>query len=168
MLAFALRVAKAVGCRLYVCTNAAGGSLKGMTQNCVTILTDMINFTRNSYLCDVAFDARLGPTHPDMSNVFKASTAFHSLIVELARKHEVAIFDGVYGGTPGPVFETPAEVAGFTAMGAGVFGMSTVAEAAAAASVGLPVVGLSLVSNLAAGCDVVGMALSFLVPIRQH
>jgi purine-nucleoside phosphorylase len=67
----------------------------------------------------------------------------HSLQPDLAT--------GVYVGTHGPEFESPAEIRAYGILGADLVGMSTVLEAIAARERGMEVLGLSLVTNLAAG-----------------
>jgi xanthosine phosphorylase len=78
---------------------------------------------------------------PDLGRVVAASAA--ALGISLA--------EGVYLATPGPSFETPAEIRAFRTLGAALVGMSTVPEAILARHAGLTVLGLSIVTNRAAG-----------------
>ena len=53
--------------------------------------------------------------------------------------------------SPGPHYETPAEIGMVRAIGGNLVGMSTTLEAIAAREAGMEVLGISLVTNLAAG-----------------
>ena len=58
---------------------------------------------------------------------------------------------GVYLAGSGPLYETPAEIRAWRALGADAVGMSTVPEAQLANAAGMRVLGLSCITNLAAG-----------------
>jgi purine-nucleoside phosphorylase len=79
------------------------------------------------------------------------SPRLRALAREAAREEGFELAEGVYLATPGPSFETPAEIRAFRALGATLVGMSTVPETIAARHMGLEVLGLSCVTNFAAG-----------------
>jgi purine-nucleoside phosphorylase len=70
---------------------------------------------------------------------------------ETARRLKVPLKEGVYLGTHGPSYETPAEIRAFARLGADAVGMSTVPEAIALRHAGVRVAGISTITNMAAG-----------------
>ena len=69
----------------------------------------------------------------------------------IAAEKGIKVQHGVYIGTQGPTFETPAEYKMFHILGADAVGMSTVPEAIAAAHCGYEILGVTLCANMAAG-----------------
>jgi len=65
---------------------------------------------------------------------------------------------GVYFGSTGPTYETPAEVRFYRTVGADLLGMSTVPEVIVARHCGLRVFGMSVVTNCANFDNVQGKA----------
>ena len=76
------------------------------------------------------------------------SPRLRSLAVAAAEEARVRLREGVYAGSLGPSYETPAEIALARRLGAHGVGMSTVSEVQAAREAGLEVLGLSLVTNV--------------------
>jgi purine-nucleoside phosphorylase len=66
----------------------------------------------------------------------------------VAADEKLRLREGVYMGSLGPTYETPAEIAMARRMGASAVGMSTVSEVQAARSMGLEVLGVSLITNV--------------------
>lgn len=94
-------------------------------------------------------DETLGPRFPDLTRVY--DPALTRLLMECGQAAGVHIRPGVYVQTPGPAYETPAEVRMYQALGGDCVGMSTACEAVAARHMGLRVAALSCVTNRAAG-----------------
>lgn len=90
-----------------------------------------------------------GVRFPDMTE------AYNRGLVEIARKAakeaDIDIQEGVYAFAQGPMFETPAEIRAFEALGADAVGMSTVPEVIVARHAGIKVMGISCITNMAAG-----------------
>jgi len=63
----------------------------------------------------------------------------------------IVLEEGVYAATPGPSYETPAEIRYMRAIGADLVGMSTAPETIAANHLGMKVLAISCVTNAAAG-----------------
>lgn len=152
--AFPMRVLGALGVRAVVLTNAAGGIAPDLCVGQLVLLADHINM--------MGWNPLTGPNEPrfaarpgaglrffDMSEAY--SKALRDLARETAREEGWALDEGVYLATPGPSFETPAEIRAFRALGATLVGMSTVPETIVARHMGIEVLGISCVTNLAAG-----------------
>ncbi len=151
---FPVRVQGLLGVRAVVLTNAAGGIAEGLRVGQLALLTDHINLMGSNPLTGLnepRFATRPGAglRFFDMTETY--SKRLRTLAQAAAREEGFALEEGVYLATPGPSFETPAEIRAFRALGASLVGMSTVPEAIAARHMGLEVLGISCVTNLAAG-----------------
>jgi len=138
----------AMGARVVVLTNAAGGLDTSFGPGTLMVMRDHINLTgRNPLIGHNADD--LGPRFPDMTEAWspRLRVALHAA----AAAEGVEMREGVYVGLAGPSYETPAEVRMLAALGGDAVGMSTVLECIAARWVGLEVCGVSLVTNAGAG-----------------
>lgn len=151
---FPMRVLGALEIRAVVLTNAAGGIAEGYRAGQLVLLADHINL--------MGWNPLNGPNEPrfgfmtgaglrffDMTEAY--SKALRMLAFEAATQEGFALDEGVYLATPGPSFETPAEIRAFRTLGATLVGMSTVPETLVARHMGIEVLGISCVTNLAAG-----------------
>lgn len=151
---FPMRVLGALGIRAVVLTNAAGAIQASLHVGQLVVLTDHINL--------MGWNPLNGPNDPrfgfrpgaglrffDMTEAY--SKTLRGLAKEAAIDEGFALEEGIYLATPGPNFETPAEIRAFRALGAALVGMSTVPETIVARHMGLEVLGISCVTNLAAG-----------------
>ena len=66
----------------------------------------------------------------------------------IAREQDIRLMHGVYVGTPGPTFETPAEYEYFRIIGGDAVGMSTVPEVIVARHMSMEVFGISVITDL--------------------
>jgi purine-nucleoside phosphorylase len=139
---------KALGTRIVVLTNAAGGLDPSFGPGTLMVMRDHINLTGRSPLIGPNAD-EFGPRFPDLVDAWspRLRTALHAA----AAAEDVRLEEGIYVGLTGPTYETPAEVRMLAAFGAHAVGMSTVLECIAARWVGLEVCGVSLVTNAGAG-----------------
>ncbi len=138
----------ALGARIVVLTNAAGGLDPSFGPGTPMIMRDHINLTGRSPLLGPNADG-LGPRFPDMTDAW--SPWLRARLHAAATAEGVDVREGVYIGLTGPTYETPAEVRMLAALGGDAVGMSTVLECIAARWVGLEVCGVSLVTNAGAG-----------------
>jgi purine-nucleoside phosphorylase len=144
-----VRVAKAMGAKAMVITNAAGGINRDFNIADVMLINDHINFigmAGNNPLIGPNLDEQ-GPRFPEMTTAYDASLREAALAV--AKEAGVDLKQGVYAGLAGPFFETPAELRFLRAIGADAVGMSTVNEVVVARHAGIRVLGLSGITNVA-------------------
>lgn len=135
-------VAAAVGARVLVLTNAAGGLREEMSVGDLVLISDHLNLTGKSPLT--------GPTFVDLVDAYSPRLQ-RTAADAMAAATGIRPSSGVYAAMPGPQYETPAEIRMLRTLGADLVGMSTVPEAITARGLGLEVVAASLVTNLAAG-----------------
>jgi xanthosine phosphorylase len=143
-----VRTLAALGCRTLVLTNAAGSLRPELPAGALCLISDHINMLGQNPLTG-ANDEAIGPRFVDLSEVYDGE--LRAAVRRTAAHLGVSLGEGVYLATPGPSFETPAEIRAFRTLGADLVGMSTVPEAISARHAGLRVLGLSIVTNLAAG-----------------
>ena len=145
---FGVRVLGALGVRVLVLTNAAGGINTSFGEGALMVIDDHINLTGRNPLVGPN-DDRWGPRFPDMSEVY--SRRLRAVADRSAAEIGHPVAHGIYVGLLGPSFETPAEIRYLRTIGADAVGMSTVLEAIAARHMGIEVLGISCITNMAAG-----------------
>ena len=141
---FPVRVMRELGIRTLFVSNAAGGMNPDFEIGDLMIITDHINLFPEHPLRGRNID--YGPRFPDMSEAYD-----HELIRQadtIAAEKGIHVQHGVYLGTQGPTFETPAEYKMFHIMGADAVGMSTVPEVIVANHCGIRVFGVSVITDL--------------------
>jgi purine-nucleoside phosphorylase len=151
---FPMRVLCTLGVRAVVLTNAAGGIESGYHAGQLVLIADHINYMGWNPLNgpnEARFAIRPGSglRFFDMTEAY--SKKLRSLAKNAALEEGVSLEEGVYLATPGPSFETPAEIRAFRSLGATLVGMSTVPETIVARHMGIEVLGISCVTNMAAG-----------------
>jgi purine-nucleoside phosphorylase len=151
---FPMRVLGMLGVRTVILTNAAGGIKDGYSVGQLVLLGDHINQMGWNPLTgpnEERFAARKGAglRFIDMTEAY--SKQLRALAKQAAAEEGFELDEGVYLATPGPSFETPAEIRAFRTLGATLVGMSTVPETIVARHMGIDVLGISCVTNLAAG-----------------
>lgn len=142
---FPVRVFKALGVDTLFVSNAAGGMNKEFRVGDVMVITDHINLFPENPLRGRNYN-ELGPRFPAMTEAYS-----HALVAEadkIAAEKGIRLMHGVYVGTPGPTFETPAEYEYFRIIGGDAVGMSTVPEVIVAAHASMRVFGVSVITDL--------------------
>ena len=145
---FPARVLVALGAKVLIVTNAAGGLNASWAPGTLMLIRDHIDMLRDHALRGPN-DERLGPRFPDMTHAYAGE--LRALAKDAARGAGIALQEGVYVAMPGPTYETPAEVKMLQQLGADAVGMSTVPEVVVARHMGARVIGISCITNHAAG-----------------
>lgn len=142
---FPVRVMKALGIENLLVSNASGGMNPEFEIGDLMIITDHINVFPEHPLRGKNFN-ELGTRFPDMSQAY--SKEFIAKAKEIAKRNNIKVVEGVYVGTSGPTFETPAEYKYFRIIGGDTVGMSTVPEVIVANHAGMKVFGMSIITDL--------------------
>ncbi len=142
---FPVRVMKALGIENLLVSNASGGVNPEFEIGDLMIITDHINLFPEHPLRGKNFN-ELGTRFPDMSEAYSKD------LIEKAKKiaadNGIKTVEGVYVGTTGPTFETPAEYRYFRTIGGDTVGMSTVPEVIVANHAGMRCFGISIITDL--------------------
>jgi len=146
--AFPVYLAATLGARALLLTNAAGAIDPRMRPGDFMIVRDHINLLGANPLIG-PHDPFWGERFPDQSRIYPEP--LQAILHAAARRQGIEPQGGVYLAAAGPVYETPAEIRAYRAMGADAVGMSTVPEAILANAAGLPTAALSCITNFAAG-----------------
>jgi purine-nucleoside phosphorylase len=142
---FPVRVMKALGIETLLVSNASGGMHPDFEIGDLMIITDHINLFPEHPLRGKNIP-ELGTRFPDMSEAY--SKELIQKAKDIAAKNNIKVVEGVYVGTTGPTFETPAEYRYFRAIGGDAVGMSTVPEVIVANHAGIKCFGISIVTDL--------------------
>ena len=141
---FPIRVMKELGIRTLFVSNAAGGMNPNFEIGDLMIITDHINFFPEHPL--QGKNIPYGPRFPDMSEAYNKNLIQKA--DKIAEEKGIKVQHGIYLGTQGPTFETPAEYKMFHILGADAVGMSTVPEVIVANHCGIKVFGVSVITDL--------------------
>lgn len=145
---YPLRVAFALGARQFLVTNAAGGANPEFQPGDLMVIRDHLNFL-GAHPLRGENPASLGPRFYDMTYAY--TPRLRELARSVAQAAKITLREGVYCATPGPSYETPAEIRMIRGWGADAVGMSTVPEVLTAAHLKMETLGISCITNMAAG-----------------
>ncbi|MBQ8191963.1 MAG: purine-nucleoside phosphorylase [Bacteroidaceae bacterium] len=141
---FPVRVMRELGIQTLFVSNAAGGTNPTFEIGDLMIITDHINFFPEHPLRGK--NISYGPRFPDMSEAYDRTLIARAK--EIASQKGITLREGIYIGTQGPTYETPAEYRMFARWGADAVGMSTVPEVIVANHCGIRVFGMSVITDL--------------------
>ncbi len=142
---FPVRVMKGLGIENLMVSNASGGMNPEFEIGDLMLITDHINLFPEHPLRGKNIP-ELGPRFPDMSEAY--SVELIQKAKEIAKVKGIRVVEGVYVGTSGPTFETPAEYKYFRFIGGDAVGMSTVPEVIVANHSGMRCFGISIITDL--------------------
>lgn len=141
---FPVRVMKEMGIKTLFVSNASGATNPDYKVGDLMIITDHINYFPEHPLRGK--NIPYGPRFPDMSEAYDKELIRKA--DEIAQEKGIKVQHGIYIGTQGPTFETPAEYKLFHILGADAVGMSTVPEVIVANHCGIKVFGISVITDL--------------------
>jgi purine-nucleoside phosphorylase len=141
---FPIRVMYELGIKKLFVSNAAGGMNPEFHVGDLMVIADHINMFPDNPLRGKNIPT--GPRFPSMHQAYDPE--FIQIVDEASKQLGIKIFKGVYLGTQGPTFETPAEYRMFRGFGADAVGMSTVPEVIVAVHCGMRVFGISVITDL--------------------
>ena len=142
---FPIRVMQQLGIKTLFVSNAAGGMNKEYKVGDIMIITDHINLFPENPLRGKNY-SELGSRFPAMTEAYSKRLIQKAKII--AKNENINIKQGVYVGTAGPTFETPAEYEYFRIIGGDAVGMSTVPEVIVANHTSIEVFGISVITDL--------------------
>jgi purine-nucleoside phosphorylase len=120
-----------------VVSNASGGLDPGFGVGDLMLIVDQLSM----------LPGRANPP----GSTFRMAGAYSPRLLRVARDVSTStgmtLREGVYMGSLGPTYETPAEIRMARLLGASAVGMSTVTEVQVAVSSGIEVLGLALITN---------------------
>lgn len=143
MVTIGIRVMKVLGVQYLFASNAAGSCNPEIGLGDICVIYDHINNLPNP-LIGPNLD-EFGPRFPDMTSAYDLE--LQKLAFVKAKELGISLKRGVYFGSTGPTYETPAEVRFYRTIGADLLGMSTIPEVIVARHCGLRVFGVSVATN---------------------
>ncbi len=142
---FPIRVMHALGVKLLILTNAAGGLNRNFEAGDLMLMSDHINFLGDNPLKG-SNDDRLGTRFPSLHGLY--NTALMGQAEQIAMELKLRMHRGIYIAVQGPSYETMAETRFMRGFGADAVGMSTLPQAIVAQHGRIErILGISCITN---------------------
>lgn len=139
-----VRVMRKIGIEFLFASNAAGACNQEYKVGDLVIIKDHISNIPNP-LVGPNMD-EMGTRFPDMTCAYDLE--LQEIALQESEKMNISLRKGVYLGSTGPTYETPAECRFYKMIGADLLGMSTIPEVIVARHCGIRVFGMSVVTNV--------------------
>ena len=142
---YPVRVMKALGAKILLVSNAAGGLNPLFRPGDIMLITDHINLIGDNPLIGKN-DDELGPRFPDMFDCY--SKFLRDIAEKTALELGIRLVQGVYVPVAGPNLETAAEYRFLRVIGGDAVGMSTAPEVIVAVHSGMKILGFSVITDM--------------------
>ena len=148
-----VHIARDLGARILVLTNAAGGIRDDLTPGSLLAVNAHLDWT---LLKKDEGERKKDEQHDSDSSFILSPSSFMNagLVSQLqsaAQELDISLPTGRYAQVTGPCYETPAEIRALKSLGVDAVGMSTVREAQTGSQLGLACAAISCITNRAAG-----------------
>ncbi|MDP2600667.1 MAG: purine-nucleoside phosphorylase [Deltaproteobacteria bacterium] len=127
-----------------ITTNAVGGIRTDLKGGDIMAVTDHINMMGTNPLIGISV---LTPSDQFTSMQKAYDPEWIKMAQKIAKQNKVVLKKGVFLGTTGPSYETPAEIKAFRSLGADTVGMSTIFEIITARYLKMRVLTLNMIAN---------------------
>ncbi len=140
-------VMNALGATHAITTNAVGGITETLNVGDIMVVTDHVNMMGTNPLIGLAM-SRSTNQFTSLQDAYNKE--LRAIAHQIAKTNGIELKEGIFLGTPGPSYETPAEIRMFRQMGADTIGMSSIFETIACNFLGMKVLMLNCISNVSA------------------
>jgi purine-nucleoside phosphorylase len=154
---FPVRVLKKLGIHHLIVSNAAGGLNPDYAIGELMIINDHIDLFPENPLRGKNLN-EFGVRFPDMSEPYDLQLVNKGM--EIAKKNNLNVHQGVYAAVQGPNLETKAEYKYLRTIGADTIGMSTIPEVIVARHMDLSVFAISAITDLCSPGNVKKISIS--------
>ena len=145
-----VRTLKLLGCEYFLATNASGSLREDVSPGELMLITDHINMQPGNPLVGPN-DDEFGPRFLPLDDAY--NNTMRETLLQIAKKENIKLHQGVYIAVLGPNYETAAEIRAFRLLGADAVGMSTVPEVLVAHHCGMKVAVIATITNFATGLN---------------